>query len=79
MIAALDILDRLGRQRYADGWVPTGAVADALGCSVDVAAARLRGAERRDLCVVRRSLVYPTTWRLSRDGARFVAAQQGRS
>jgi len=45
------------------GWVGTGAVADAVGCCVGEAAARLRAANIRGLCVRQRSLVYGTRWR----------------
>lgn len=69
MTEAVRALYRLrSSPRYPSGWVPTGAVADALGCSVRDAAAKLRGAERSGLCLVRRSALYTTTWKLTADG-----------
>jgi hypothetical protein len=58
-------------------WVETGAVADALGCTVSEAAAQLRSAARAGLCVSRRSLVYGTSWKIVDVGsARKVAEER---
>jgi hypothetical protein len=60
-LAALEMLS--WRDSEGGGWVGTGAVADALGCGVREAAARLRAANRRGLCMRHRSLVYGMRWR----------------
>jgi hypothetical protein len=68
VVAVLEVLSRLRGHR--GGWVDTGAVADAAGMTVDVAAARLRAASKRGLCTVRRSLREGTSWKPScRPGA----------
>jgi hypothetical protein len=61
VVAVLQALSRLPGHR--GGWVGTGAVADAAGMTVDVAAARLRAASKRGLCTVRRSLRDGTSWK----------------
>lgn len=68
VVAALEEL--LRSPERPGGWVGTGAVADAIGVTVGVAAARLRAAHRRGLCTVRRSLREGTSWKAScRSGA----------
>jgi hypothetical protein len=62
--AVVVALLRLARSHESEcGWIETGAVADALGCGVAEAAARLRSASKAGLCVSRRSLVYGTSWK----------------
>lgn len=68
VVAALEELSR--SPEHPAGWVSTGAVADAIGVTVGVAAARLRAAHRRGLCSVRRSLREGTSWKAGyRSGA----------
>lgn len=68
VVAALAELSR--SPAHPAGWVSTGAVADAIGVTVGVAAAHLRAAHRRRLCTVRRSLREGTSWKAScRSGA----------
>jgi hypothetical protein len=61
VVAALEGLTR--SPQHPSGWVATGVVADAIGVTVGVAAARLRVAARRGLCTVRHSLREGTTWK----------------
>jgi hypothetical protein len=70
VIAALEELSRSAE--YLGGWVSTGAVADAIGVTVGVAAARLRVGRRQGLCAIRRSLRDGTSWKLTDAGARLV-------
>lgn len=69
MNAALKALAGLEKHpAYADGRVPTGAVADRLGCSLQKASALLRAAAKLGLCECQRSLRDPTTWQLTTAG-----------
>lgn len=75
MNRALTAMERLGRHpRFRqNGWIPTAAIADELGASIQEAAAVLRAAARRGLCMRRRSKREPTTWKLTQEGHRSVA------
>jgi hypothetical protein len=74
--AAVVVLEELARSR-GQVWFETGAVADALGCSVSEAAAQLRSAARAGLCVSRKSLVYGTSWKAVDVGSARKVAEQG--
>lgn len=78
MISALSALDRLADESpQTGGWIATGDIADAVGCSAGDAAATLRSAAERGLCRARRSLVDGTAWRLTPIGT-LVAAKERR-
>ena len=70
VVAALEGLSRSAE--HPCGWVGTGAVADAIGVTVGVAAARLRVGRRQGLCAIRRSLRDGTSWKLTDGGVRLV-------
>ena len=77
MTRALAALDRLARESaHGDAWIPTGAIADAIGHTAGDVAAALRGARDRGLCECRRSLVEGTAWRLTPTGELVVARDQ---
>jgi hypothetical protein len=78
MTTVLAALDRLSRESAnSAGWIATGAIADAVGCTAGDAAAALRGAAGQGLCTSRRSLADGTTWRLTPTGSLVVARWQG--
>ena len=77
MKRALAALDRLSREApEADGWISTGAIADAVGWTAGDTAAALRGASDRGLCTCRRSLVEGTAWRLTPTGELVASRDQ---
>ena len=80
MTGALVALGHLSdRQIDTDGWVATGAVADARGSTASDVAASLRGACDRGLCICRRTEVDGTTWRVTPIGLLALSQQQHRA
>jgi len=77
VLVALALLS--DQQVNADGWVATGAMADAIGSTTSDVAASLRGACDRGLCTCRRTGVDGTTWRLTPTGVLALSGQQPRS